>query len=84
MKLHHELKGLPFFGVEPNTLDIWIGKRVLLRNPEYPADVDVFTVVCTQRLYDGSMALRIVGDQDKHQFGRPARVSEVKPYTSAQ
>lgn len=56
-----------------------IGMRVLYMAPSCVAEWDVFTVEAVQRIFDGSFAYRVVGDMDKHRFGRVARFDAVKP-----
>ena len=80
MKLHPDLDSFrnTLFSVPVSQLDRWVGKRVVFKKPECPDQYGTFTVVCVQKIYDGSLALRVVADTDINKFGQPAKETEIR------
>lgn len=84
-RVHHDLCHLPLFAVSTTTpLEQYVGKRCVFKVPKAPAEHERYTVQAVQRLWDGSLGLRVVSDQDTHKFGRAAMVGELEFYAAEQ
>jgi len=54
-----------------------IGLRCLYKNPSCIAEQDAFTITAIQRDYKGDIIYRLMGDNDKTGFGRPASPDKI-------
>lgn len=80
LDMHHEVEKLDIFiqDSEDSELAKNIGRRCVFINPLCHAEFDMFTICAIQKMYDGSLAYRVVGDKDEARFGRTARPNEIK------
>lgn len=65
------------FDVEPCELDLNVGKRCEWIVKDCGIKQDGFTIVGVQKLFDGTVAYRVVADSDSRKFGMPARPNEI-------
>lgn len=82
IKLNHELEAFRgpggLFDVEPCEMDANIGRRCIFIAPTCTAEQDNYTVATVQKNCRGEVCYRVVGDDDKHNFGRLASPNELK------
>lgn len=67
-----------FFDLPRTDLHKDIGGRIKFKRDDgYLYSLQEYTIVGVQRIYDGSLAYRVMADDDTHRFGRPAKVDDV-------
>jgi len=60
-------------------LNSYVGKRYRFKEVNCPMKEGVFTVECVQKIFDGTLEFRVIGDKDIHKWGFPAHPDELVP-----
>lgn len=66
------------FTIMNHPLRAHIGRKVIYIRPTSAAELEVYTIVHLQRLYDGSIGYRLTCESDTMNAGRPASTTEVR------
>jgi len=75
--IHDEVATLTGLFVDEPTMTKNLGRRCIFKSPTCPGEFGGFTICGVQKIYDGTLAYRIVSDKDVHRFGRPAKESQI-------
>lgn len=82
MKFHSKVESLRceggIFDVEPNELDLNVGKKCRFKNPQCGAEQGEGVIGGVQKNHWGKVCYRVVMDSDTQKFGRSAATSAIE------